>query len=136
MTHLSPIPPLLGNKQGQFKIHVIGNSGEFCHRAWPNCCYPRAGTGKVCNARCIEGRSSRFSQSTLSARLSEILQIPVISLDRLHWKPNWVGTPDKEFRNSVREATDQNSRGWIVDGDYSEILGARVSEEATDIICL
>lgn len=133
---LSPIPPLLGNKQGQFKIRVIGNSGEFCHHAWSNCCYPRAGTGKVCHARCVEECTSRFSQSTLSAQLSEILRIPVISADKLFWKPNWVRTPDEEFRNSVREAMDQNSRGWIFDGDYSKILGEAISEEATDIICL
>jgi len=101
---LSPIPPLLGNKKGQFKVHVIGNSG----------------TGK----------------STLSAELSKILRTPVISLDRLYWKPNWVGTPDEEFKNIVREALDQNSRGWIVDGEYSKILGTQVSEEATDIIWL
>ncbi|KAF8338452.1 hypothetical protein F5887DRAFT_1137453 [Amanita rubescens] len=100
---VTPIPPLLGNKQGQFKIHVIGNSGD---------------------------------QSTLSAQLSEILRIPIISLDRVYWKPNWVGTPEEEFRNSVREAMDRNGRGWIVDGDYSKILGTQVSEEATDIIWL
>jgi adenylate kinase family enzyme len=72
----------------------------------------------------------------LSAHLSEILKVPVISLDKLYWKPDWVETPDEEFRNSVRDGMNRHSRGWIIDGHYSRILGAQVSEEATDIICL
>jgi adenylate kinase family enzyme len=72
----------------------------------------------------------------LSAQLSEILNIPVISLDKVFWRPNWVKTPDEEFRDIVRDGINQHNRGWIVDGNYSSILGAHVSEEATDIICL
>ena len=72
----------------------------------------------------------------MSAQLSEILNIPVISLDKVFWRPNWVKTPDEEFRDIVRDGINQHSRGWIVDGNYSSILGAHVSEEATDIICL
>lgn len=133
---LRSIPPLLGNDRGQFKIHVIGNSGEPCHYASLTGFILETGAGKACTAWHDEQCLWRFSQSTLSAQLSELLNIPVISLDKLFWRPNWVKAPDEEFRNSVRDGINQDTRGWIIDGNYSSILGAHISEEATDIICL
>jgi adenylate kinase family enzyme len=74
-------------------------------------------------------------QSTLAAQLSEILGIPFVSLDTMHWLPNWESVPAEEFKVLVQKALDQNERGWIVDGNYHTKLGGLVESQATDTIC-
>ncbi len=75
------------------------------------------------------------TQSTLGNELSDILGVPCIHLDKLFFKPGWV-TPDPEdFRQRVRDALEQNDKGWIVDGSYSRILGDELNS-ATDVICM
>lgn len=59
-------------------------------------------------------------------------------MDRLHWKPGWIETPDAEFRGKVQAAMDQNPEGWVIDGNYQRAMGGirgLVSTNATDIIC-
>lgn len=64
-----------------------------------------------------------------------MLGVPFIALDTLFWLPGWRQRPTDEFKTKVREALDQNPRGWVVDGNYSARLGPFVQNEATDIIC-
>ena len=77
----------------------------------------------------------RTVQSTLGAQLAAILGVPFISLDRLFWLPNWAKTPDEEFKHKVRAALDQSDGGWVVDGNYTRVLGSLLQGEATDIVC-
>jgi adenylate kinase family enzyme len=55
-------------------------------------------------------------KSTFARRLSQITDIPVVSLDALFWKPGWKPSDAAEFETRVAEAV----RGprWIIDGDY------------------
>jgi hypothetical protein len=72
----------------------------------------------------------------LGARLSELLNIPHISLDTLHWQPNWRARPTDEFRVKVQERLDETAEtGWIIDGSYTSKIGNLVKDSATDIIC-
>ncbi|KAK0234911.1 hypothetical protein EDD85DRAFT_954426 [Armillaria nabsnona] len=100
-------PPLIGDGRGLYKIHILGNSG-----------------------------SGKARLSTLATRLSLILGIPHISLDRLFWEPNWKAASEDEFRAKIRAAMEQSPNGWIIDGDYQRRGGVIVQEEATDVIWL
>ncbi|KAN0093316.1 hypothetical protein V8E55_004100 [Tylopilus felleus] len=74
-------------------------------------------------------------KSTLSAYLSTKLHIPHISLDEIAWQPGWQKKEADAFRGNVSALMAQNTRGWIVDGDY-RALGTLVPDNATDIIWL
>ena len=75
-------------------------------------------------------------QTTLGARLSNLLDIPHTSLDTLHWGPNWRACPADEFRAKVQAKLDETAEtGWVMDGSYVSKLGNLVKDNATDIIC-
>jgi adenylate kinase family enzyme len=67
-------------------------------------------------------------KSTLARRLGEVLELPVIHLDRHFWYPGWVETSREEFRERVRELVAREA--WIMDGNYSSTLDLRL--EAAD----
>jgi len=98
------LPPLLGDGQGRYRVHVVGNSGA--------------------------------GKSTLGKELAAILGLPYIGLDTYHFSPGWIETPAEQFREKVRIALNQDERGWVVDGNYTRLLGPIVQGEATDIIWL
>lgn len=56
-------------------------------------------------------------KSTLASELSELLAVPFVELDALHWGPNWQDYPDDVFRERVIQATVGND--WVVAGNYS-----------------
>ncbi|MFN2412945.1 MAG: DNA topology modulation protein [Pyrinomonadaceae bacterium] len=64
-------------------------------------------------------------KSTFSARLGQILHLPVIHLDTQYWKPNWIEPDKSEWRETVIEIL----RGdrWIIDGNYSGTLELRLA---------
>ena len=55
-------------------------------------------------------------KTTLAAEIARALRVPHFELDYYRFRPNWVETPNDEFRESVREAL----RGdrWVADGNY------------------
>ena len=55
-------------------------------------------------------------KTTLAAEIARALGVPHFELDYYRFRPNWVETPNDEFRESVREAL----RGdrWVADGNY------------------
>jgi len=55
-------------------------------------------------------------KSTLAAKLAELLNLPLISLDRHYWKSGWVPTPPEEWRKQVMELVAADK--WIIDGNY------------------
>ena len=67
--------------------------------------------------------------------LGALLGVPFIALDELFYDPGWVARPNEVFRANLRAALDSNSRGWVVDGNYTQMGGGTAFEEATDIIC-
>jgi len=64
-------------------------------------------------------------KSTFARRLGKATGLEVIHLDRLYWKPNWVGTTDEdEWRKTVEIAL--QGKAWIIDGNYSGTLAMRL----------
>jgi adenylate kinase family enzyme len=53
-------------------------------------------------------------KSWLGRQLADILEVPVVHLDRLYWKPGWVATPDPEWREIQLQELERGS--WIADG--------------------
>ncbi|KAF8557081.1 hypothetical protein OG21DRAFT_1435745 [Imleria badia] len=79
--------------------------------------------------------NSGSGKSTLGAYLSTKLNVPHIPLDEIFWKPGWQTTQANEFNEKLSALMAQNTRGWIVDGDY-QAVGTLVLDNATDIIWL
>lgn len=71
--------------------------------------------------------SSGAGKSTFARRLHQATGLPLIHLDRLYWKPNWVETTDK---NQWRETVGKVLQGgeWIIDGNYSGTLEMRIEK--------
>lgn len=68
--------------------------------------------------------NSGAGKSTLARRLGERLNLPVIHLDVLFWKPGWTQSEDGEFRARVANAL--GGPAWICDGDFGSSLDLRM----------
>jgi adenylate kinase family enzyme len=68
--------------------------------------------------------SAGSGKSTLSQKLSVILSLPVIHLDKYFWMPNWVQTPNEEWDKIVEDFTMEEQ--WIIDGNYSRTMDIRI----------
>ena len=69
-------------------------------------------------------------KTTLSNKLSEILNIPVTHIDGIHHLPNWKER-DKSERDSIILKLIENDE-WIIDGTYKATLKPRF--EKSDLI--
>jgi adenylate kinase family enzyme len=69
--------------------------------------------------------SGGAGKSTLARRLGALLHLPVIHLDELYWRPNWVETPKPEWTRQV-ESLVQEER-WVIDGNYSGTMAIRLA---------
>jgi hypothetical protein len=58
--------------------------------------------------------SAGAGKSWLARQLTEILDLPVVHLDRLYWKPGWVATPDPEWH--ALQLRELEHDAWIADG--------------------
>jgi adenylate kinase family enzyme len=74
--------------------------------------------------------SSGAGKTTFSRRLSEILDIKLIYLDKEHWRSGWVEPPKQVWRRKVEELVGGDE--WIMDGNYSGTLDVRI--EACDTV--
>lgn len=79
----------------------------------------------------VIGVSAGAGKSTLARRLGEELEIEVIHLDRLYWRPGWVESPLDEFRASQQENVQKEK--WIIEGNYSNSFDIR-AEKADTIV--
>jgi adenylate kinase family enzyme len=61
--------------------------------------------------------SSGSGKSTFARRLSEITGLPMVSLDALYWRPDWMPSDAQQFEKRVTEAAGQPR--WIMDGNYT-----------------
>lgn len=64
--------------------------------------------------------SSGSGKSTFAKRLSDITDIPVVSVDALFWKPGWVESEKAEFHERLTAAALQPR--WIMDGNFTSHL--------------
>lgn len=69
-------------------------------------------------------------KSTLSKQLSDILNIEVIHLDKIYWKPFWVNITKEEFDEKLDEILKLNS--FIIDGNYHRTIKQRL--EKSDLV--
>lgn len=80
---------------------------------------------------------SGSGKSTLAQALGAHFDLPVLHLDRVHWAANWTERDDAEKQRLALDFMDKNSDGgWVIDGNYSDLLRARRLEEADQIILL
>jgi len=73
--------------------------------------------------------SGGAGKSTLAARLSERLGLPLIGLDTLYWNAGWVPTPENEWADRVRGLASRDS--WVMDGNYGGTLDVRLARADT-----
>ena len=76
--------------------------------------------------------SGGSGKSTFSRELGEITRLPVVHLDKLHWHPNWVGTPTVEWEQIVRREIEKPE--WIMDGNFGGTRQIRM--QAADTIIM
>ena len=69
-------------------------------------------------------------KSTLSKQLGEILNLEVIHLDKIYWKPFWVNLTKEEFDKKLEEILKLDS--FIIDGNYHRTIKKRL--EKSDLI--
>ncbi len=63
-------------------------------------------------------------KSTLAINLSAITGLPLIHLDQEFHLPNWVERTDEEWSNIHAKLI--SKKNWIIDGNYSRNVGARL----------
>ena len=68
--------------------------------------------------------SSGAGKSTLARRLAGILDLELIHLDSLYWKPGWIESESEAWKAAVRQAVSKES--WIMDGNFSGTLPERL----------
>ena len=63
-------------------------------------------------------------KSTLARKLGEVLDLPVVHLDKLFWKPNWVETSREEFDALLAQELAKDK--WIMDGNFNRTMPERI----------
>ncbi|KAL5635373.1 hypothetical protein ACGC1H_004233 [Rhizoctonia solani] len=79
--------------------------------------------------------NSGSGKSTLGRQLSKHLQIPYKSIDELFWNPGWIPTHPDALRDQVQTFIESNPGGWVLDGNFSQMIGPLVQDAATDVLC-
>ena len=64
-------------------------------------------------------------KSTLARQLGEKLNIPVVHLDKLFWKPGWVEKSSEEFDELHRHELSKEK--WIMDGNFNRTMPERIA---------
>ncbi|MBO5079031.1 MAG: DNA topology modulation protein [Oscillospiraceae bacterium] len=64
-------------------------------------------------------------KSTLSRQLGEKLNIPVVHLDKLFWKPGWMEMPKDEF--DILHDQEISKDQWIIDGNFNRTMPERIA---------
>ena len=65
-------------------------------------------------------------KSTLSVQLAKILNLEVIHLDKVYWKPYWVNISKEEFDEKHDEILKKES--FILDGNYNRTISKRLEK--------
>ena len=63
-------------------------------------------------------------KSTLARQLGEKLDIPVVHLDKLFWKPGWVQVSQEEFDAVLQVELEKEK--WIMDGNFNRTMPQRI----------
>ena len=63
-------------------------------------------------------------KSTLAQQLGKKLNLPVVHLDKLFWKPGWVASPREEMNEKIRIELEKPQ--WIMDGNFNHTIPERI----------
>ena len=74
--------------------------------------------------------SGGAGKSTFAKELGARLDLPVVHLDHLYWRPGWVPTPPQEWR--ALQARVVSEPRWIIDGNYGGTFDLRLP--AADVV--
>lgn len=86
-----------------------------------------SGMRRVCIIGC-----GGAGKSTLAVRLGSLLDLPVVHLDAVYWKPDWQKPPQEEWQRRHRDLLCREA--WILDGNYGGTMKERI--EAGDTVIL
>ena len=70
--------------------------------------------------------TSGCGKSTFARQIAQINGLPYIEIDRLFWKPGWVGSSDEELETKLRAAL--RADGWVLDGNYQRTTPIKWAE--------
>lgn len=70
--------------------------------------------------------SAGSGKTTFSKKLHEILEIPLIHLDKEYWQPNWQSPDHDKWVARVDEILEKEE--WILDGNYKSTLEKRIAK--------
>ena len=65
-------------------------------------------------------------KSTLARQLGEKLNLPVVHLDKLFWKPGWVEESKEAFDRKLSLELEKNQ--WIIDGNFNRTMPQRLQK--------
>ena len=68
--------------------------------------------------------SGGSGKSYLARELGPRLDLPVVHLDPLFWKPGWVETPEPQWR-AIQQVLVRRP-AWIIDGNHASTLDVRL----------
>jgi adenylate kinase family enzyme len=68
---------------------------------------------------------SGSGKTVLAKKLGKETGIPVIHLDRLFWRPNWVAPSKQEWLEIINKIVKDES--WIIEGNYSAAIDLRIA---------
>jgi adenylate kinase family enzyme len=77
--------------------------------------------------------SGGSGKSTLARNVGQRLNLKVVHLDRLYWKPGWVDPVEAHFKKKV--ITVVTGKAWVIDGNYTRYFEMR-AKRADKIIYL
>ena len=63
-------------------------------------------------------------KSTLARQLGEKLNLPVVHLDKLFWKPGWVESSREEIDEKI--CAELQKPRWIMDGNFNRTIPERM----------
>jgi adenylate kinase family enzyme len=75
---------------------------------------------------------SGSGKTTLAVQLGERLNLPVVHLDPLYWRPGWQAPDTEGFRARVAHAIAGDA--WVSEGNYRETFDLRLPRAAAVII--
>ncbi|MFC7060367.1 hypothetical protein [Halobacillus seohaensis] len=75
--------------------------------------------------------SAGSGKSTLAKQLGSLLDIEVVHMDRLFWKPGWLQSTNEELQ--AKQEKYINNPSWIIEGNYSSVWDVRLLKADTVI---
>jgi adenylate kinase family enzyme len=74
---------------------------------------------------------SGSGKTTLARQLAAALDVPMLELDAVHWKPNWTSSTAEEMTPVIARHIAQPA--WTVDGNYGKVRDMILSRADTII---